>query len=534
LVVDTLKFQNGKSCCNRLPQLARRSLRLISAAAAVVFLAVVPVIAASPSSPQPVDEASAREAMQQGDWQQAATDWQQLYERGDAEAPAQLCALYFDGRLGKFDPSRVTDWCRRAAGGHDAWGLYRLGLLYLVGLGVDQNIDQSQALCAAAALHDPHVPAGFCLAAASTAKAQAAREQLQPPAATLPRQPATTGDEAGTPGQRCARAFNATPFDAGTAAKWCGNAANDDDAEAQYRVGLMNLLGVGTPRDLDIAEADCVRAGSGAKPRPATAFCLAATAKLREQNANLAIGRQAGSIDVDPTTGQALPKTGRDPFALDRVLDLPHTTPTGLSYTCRQVAQWALYEAPGLAILGPRDALFGRRIVDYRPADFASLEHLAETCAKTTATVGDDGTLQQQFATFRQSVRGIEARRSQLEQQQLANRDDAAEVAAVDRTYQASHLSMSIYSSQELACIERVKQSWQTSALSRRDRAIEIASSNRETENARFVTYGVANVVATASAQRDVLSISTYRCSFDKRNDGIADFQLSPGFGSPN
>jgi hypothetical protein len=507
----------------------RTSLAAAVIAASIVLAHATSAFAAAPDS----TEASGRQAAQQQNWSQAITDWQQLYLKGDPEASPQLCGLYFDARLGTFDPPRVTDWCRRAAGQSDAWGLYRMGLLYLVGLGVDQNIDQSQALCAAAALRDPQVPAGFCLAAARQAKERIAQDELQ--AATPPPAPAPAVDTGGggaTAGMQCDRAFNATSFDAPAAARWCGKAAGEGNAQAEYRLGLINLLGVGFPRDLDLAEADCVRARGGAAPAPASAFCIAAVAKLRERTADLAMSRQTGAIDTDPTTGQALPKTGRDPFAVDRLLDQPRKTPTGLSYNCRQVTQWALYEAPGLTILRPRDTLFGRRIVDYRPADFAALEQLADACTKAAATVDADGTLRQQFATFRQSIRGLEARQAQLHQQALTRRNEDAEIADVDRAYRTTHLTMSIYSSQELACIERVKQSWQARMRDHRDRAVEIASSNRETENGRFVAYGVANVVNTGSTQRDVLSVSTYRCSFDARNNAIADFQLSPGFGS--
>src|SRR5262249_44839920 len=98
-----------------------------------------------------------------------------------------------------------------------------------------------------------------------------------------------------------------------------------------------------------------------------------AIAHLRQVAAGVAMSRQTGAIDADPTTGRALPKTDANPFAVDQRLDLPRSTPTGLSFTCRQVIQWTQFEAPGLSILNPGDNLFGRRIVDYRPADFSAL-----------------------------------------------------------------------------------------------------------------------------------------------------------------
>ena len=521
----------GPSVCRLAAAAARVRLSIPSGRLAVAALAMSLLVAHAFAATLEADEASGRQAMQQQNWPQAIADWQQLYLKGDPAAPAQLCWLYFDARQGKFEASRVTDWCRRAAGMNDAGSLYRMGLLYLVGLGVDQNVDQAQALCTAAALRDPRVPAGFCLAAARQEKERAAQEELQLPAATRPAASAAV-NEGGSLAQICDRAFNSMPFDAGAAAKWCERASTDGDLEAQYRLGLMNLLGVGGRRDLDIAEADCVRAGTGTKPHSATAYCIAAAAKLRERTASLAISRSTSAIDADPTTGQALPKTGGNPFAVDHVLQQRRTTQTGLSFSCQQVAQWALYEAPDLAILRPSDTLFGRRIVDYGPADFAALEQLADACTRDTAALDADGSLRQQFATFRQSIRPLEARQTQLAQQLRTSRDEAAKINSVDQTYRTSHITMTIRSAQEEACISRVKQSWQASGRDDGHHAVEIGTSSRGSENDRLVAYGIANVVETDSARRAVLSISTYRCTFDQGDGNIAKFQLSPGFTS--
>ena len=485
------------------------------------------------------DTSSARQAVQQGNWPQAIADWQRLYVKGDPEAPAQLCALYFDAPQGKFEVSRVTDWCRRAAGKNDAWSLYRMGVLYLVGLGVDQDADQAQALCAAAGLREPRVPAGFCLAVASTEKEQAAQEQLRLP---RPRPPAAASavDPDATPEQNCDRAFTSTPFDAATASTWCGKAARDGDPEAQYRLGLMKLMGVGAPRDLDMAEADCVRAGASAKPHTATAFCIAAVAQLRQATASSVISRHTGAIDADPTTGRPLLKTDTNPFATDRALDAPRTTPTGLSFTCRQVIQWALFEAPGLSILKPGDTLFGRRIIEYRPIDFAALDQIAVACTKATAAVDPDGSLAKNFTTFRKSLRALEERRAGLRNEQRVSRDETAHIAQVDRVYQTAHIAppdtgtISIYSPQESACVDRVRRSWQASSQNNGHRALDISGSNRVTENGRYVAYGVANIVVTDSTQRDVSSVSMFRCTFDKGGSGLTEFQLMPGFSSAN
>jgi TPR repeat protein len=497
-----------------------------------LLLAVTLSIAPAAAAREP-DAASARQATQQGNWPQALADWHELYIKGDPDAPGQLCRLYFDGRQGEFAAARVVDWCRQAAGKGDADGLYRMGLLYLVGLGVGQDVDQAQALCAAAVQRGKPVPAGFCLAAARAEKAQAARETLQLPAAPAPA-PAMAAQPGGSPAQQCDRAFTATPFDTPAAAAACGKAAGDGDAEARYRLGLMRLLGVPGPRDLDLAEDDCRSAGEAAGAHPAAVFCLEAVAQLRQAAASLAISRHTGAIDVDPTTGGVLPKTDTSPFAVDRVLDEARQTTTGLSYTCRQVTQWALYEMPGLVILQPSDSLFGRQIIDYRPADFAALERLADECTKATAAVDADGSLRRQFATFRRSIRALETSQAELHQQRLVRRDEAAAIKSVEQAYRTSHLTMAIYSPQEQACIRRVKQSWRASGRDTGHRALEISASNRESENGRFVAYGVANVVETDSTQRGVLSISMYRCTFDKGDDSIANFQLSPDFASAN
>jgi hypothetical protein len=483
------------------------------------------------------DTSSARQAVQQGDWPQAIADWQRLYLKGDPEAPAQLCALYFDARQGKFEISRVMDWCRRAAGKNDAWSLYRMGVLYLVGLGVDQDADQAQALCAAAGLREARVPAGFCLAVASTEKEQVAQEQLRLPRAGPPAA-ATAANPDATPEQNCDRAFTATPFDAATASTWCGKAAGAGDPEAQYRLGLMKLMGVGGPRDLDMAEADCVRAGASAKPHTATGFCIAAVAQLRQATASLAFSRHTGAIDAAPTTGRALPKTHTNPFAADRELDAPRTTPTGLSFTCRQVIQWALFEAPRLSILKPRDTLFGRRIIEYRPADFAALDQIAVACTKATSAVDPDGSLAKNFTTFRKSLRALEERRAELRNEQRNSRDETAQIAEVDNIYRTAHTAppdvgtISIYSAQESACVDRVKRGWQASGQNNGHRALEINGSNRVTENGRYVAYGVVNIVVTDSTKRDVSSVSMYRCTFDKGGREIAKFELLPGFSS--
>jgi hypothetical protein len=500
-------------------------IRWWAGAAVAASLSVAPALAIAADDAA----ASARLAVQQQNWPQAITDWQQLYVKGNPEAPAQLCALYFDARQGKFDTSRATDWCRRAAADNDAWSLYRMGLMYLIGLGLDQNTDQAQAYCAAAGQRDEKVPAGFCLAVALKEKQEAAQARLQLP---QPKPPsvADTAKLDGTPERNCERAFTTNPFDAPAARTWCEAAAAAGDPEARYRLGLMALMGIDGARDLDTAETDCRRTEASAKPHTPTAFCLAAVTQLRSASASLAMSRRTNAVDVDPTTGRTLPKTTSDPFAADQLLDQPRKTSTGLDFTCRQIMQWALYEAPGLGVLTPRDSLFGRRIVDLRPADFTALDRAAVTCAEATAPVDPQGLLSENFAAFRKSLHALETRQAQLTGDERGSRADAAMIAEVDRVYRNSHISLSTYTSQESACIDRVRQSWQASRQDTGQRELQISGSNRATENGRYVAYGTANVVDTASPQRDAVLVSIYRCTFDSGSGGIAKFQLSPAF----
>ena len=504
-----------------------RWLRVSATAWPVVALAATLSIAAA-ATPEP-DETSARQAVQQGDWPRAIADWHELYIKGDPAAPGELCTLYFGARQGAFEAARVVDWCRKASGNGDAWGLYRMGLLYLAGLGVDRNVDQAQALCAAAAYRDPLVPAGFCLAAAREEKEQESREELRLPRPLTPT--ATTAIlPGGTAAQQCDRAFVTTPFDTAAAAAACGKAAGEGDRQARYRLGLIRLFGVAGPRDLDLAEADCRRAGAAAAP-PATDFCLAAAAQLRQAAASLAISRHTGAIDVDPTTGRALPKTDSSPFAADRVLDEPRRTATGLSYNCRQVTQWALFEAPDLSILTPRDTLFGRRVTDLAPGDFAAMDQAAAGCAAATAALDPDGSLAEEFATFRRSLGALKTRQAELRAAQSRGHADAALAAQVDQSNRSSRLtSPASVTPQESACIERVRQAWRASGQSN-GRSLEIRDTRMAAESGRLVAYGTANIVNAETVQHDVIAASMFSCTFDHgTGDRVANLRLQPGF----
>ena len=504
-----------------LGSLAKRRARGVALCAAVVagFLACMQGKVAAAET----DASAARDAMWQGDWPKAITAWEKLYVNGDREAPAQLCGLYFDARQGKFDPVRITDWCRRAAAGNDAWSLYRMGLLYLVGVGVTRNTDQAQALCAAAAPRDPAVPAGFCLAAAYREKERATQETLPPPAAAPSRPMAKLGTN-------CDEVFAAGVFDPAAAMLTCGKAAAAGDGDALHRLGLIRLMGLGGPRDLDAAEADCKRAGATGKPPPATSFCSAAVAQLRQSIADLAMSRHVRSIDADPTIGRVLPKTAPDSFAADRVLDEPRKTPTGLTFTCRRMSDWALYEAPGLGILRPRDLLFGRQILAFQAADFTALEQAAATCTQLTAEVDPNGSLGQNFATFRQSMGKLRTRQAELKAELQRERDEQSRISQVNQDYRGGTLAS--YSAQETACIDRVKRAWQASAGRTAGRRLEIRDSRRIVENGGYSAQGSANVIEGDTAHRSVVASSVFACTFDRTGSQVATFELVPGFAS--
>ena len=478
-----------------------------------------------------VEAADARKAVQEGDWPRAIADWHELYVKGDREAAAQLCGLYFDARQGEFDAARVVDWCRRAAANGDAWARVRMGLLYLAGTGVDRDASQAQVLCAAAASPGkPDVPAGFCLAAVAIENQRAAQAALQPP------QPQTgaaaTPDPAATPSEACRQLFAGAILDTAATAEACKKAAASGDAEALHRIGLMELVGLAGQRDLDAAARDCGRAQANSEGRVSAAFCTVAAADLRRAAAGLALSRYTGAIDVHPATGLALPRTETDPYAADRLLDAAHATPTGLAYTCRQISLWAVYEARGFTVLKPSDTLFGRPIVAYRPPDFAALDSAAAACAKAIAAVDPRGSMAPTFTAFRHSLEALKTRQAALVREQQQNRQDADLIAQVDRTARSgSFIASSNVSAQEGACLERVKQAWRASGQERRRRSLEVRDTRLVSEGGRFVAYGRADILDLDTTQRGVIAASTFSCTFDQNSASrIAAFDLRPAF----
>lgn len=468
---------------------------------------------------------SARRAVAREDWQAALREWQALYVAGNAEAAGQLCRLYFDARQGNFDVKLTTLRCRDGAGTGDAGALYRLALLYLAGVGVDWNIDQARALCVGAqnAGNDPDIAPGFCLAFVTQEEKKASHAALRampsPPSAAIP----ATLAALSLP-QQCETLFagRTVPFDPAETIRACTAAANAGDYHALYRLGLINLLGVGVPRDLARAQTDCAKAEAQSAGHLSAAFCLAAVDRLRRDAQTLAAGQASGNIDTNPVTGLPLPKTEVDPYLADRLLDQKRRTNTGLEYTCRQLREWAEFEAPGLIILTPRDKLFGRKIVDYRPADFAALREAAAGCIKIVADVDLDGSVRQDLVTFRNSLGALETRRVALRASSAAHAELAS--PAIDAAALRVEVVApgSVVTPQENACFDDLKRTWAARNPSGKTHtALEIAQSKLAIENGSYVVRGLVSVVEDR-AGRQVRQRNAFTCSFTGDTDQLA------------
>lgn len=379
---------------------------------------------------------SAEQAVTREEWAAALLAWQALAKRGADSAPVQLCRLYFDARQGSFEETKATDWCRRAGGAGDADGLYRMGMLYLFGLGVPKNIEQAQAFCAAALDRDARVPAKFCLAVIAQERAHAAKSTLADVRNRRPGSP-PANNMAATPGasprDMCDSAFAAIgdTFNAIAVTKWCGDAAQGGDPSALHRMGLMRLAGLGGAKDLDSAERDCASANERGQGHLSAAFCLAAVAKERR---SMDTAAQVGDLAGNLSTNRPLPTTLPDPFATDQILDKRHRTITGLDYTCRKLADWARFEAPGLVILKPADKLVGKAILDYRRQDFDELDRAARDCADAVAASGSDEGLRLDFDNFRASLTALKTRQASLQGERQQARAEADKLAREEQT----------------------------------------------------------------------------------------------------
>lgn len=495
--------------------------------------------------------AAAELAVKQQDWAAALLAWQGLARSGVDTAPAQLCRLYFDARQGSFEGATVTDWCRRAASVGDAGGLYRMGLLYLTGLGVPPNIDQAYAFCAAAQVKagpanegpakegpanggqtgDGQVAAKYCLAAIAATKARDASATLADlrtsrTGAVGSNPGISTGTDTGAKAgvsapDMCERAFIAAggPFDPAAVVLWCGQAASAGDAEALRRMGLMHLAGLGGPQDLDAAARDCAGANERGQGHVSAAFCLAAVAAERDL---LSLASQGVGPALDQVTGRPLPATVPDPFAADRVLDQPHRTAGGLDYTCRKLADWARFEAPGLTILEPRDKAFGKPILAYGGRDFDDLDRAAAACASAISAIAGNDRLRRNLDDFRTSMADLRTRQASLQGEHRQSSAEAAQIAhdqqlfAREQRAQMSevHVVASLATPQEQTCVEEIRRGVAGSLLGEQT-TVEIRNSRRSGDNGNYVVRGEARVMETTGGTwQELQGFSPYTCSF--------------------
>jgi TPR repeat protein len=482
---------------------------------------------------------SAEQAVKKEDWATALPAWQKLARSGADAAPAQLCRLYFDARQEKFDAAIVTDWCRQAAGVGDADGLYRLGLLYLVGLGVPKNIDQAEGFCAAAQDRDAKVPAKFCLAAIAAEQVRAARTTLANigDRSTSPAS-STAASADGSPRDMCERAFVAigTTFDVTAVMNWCGEAARGDDPGALERTGLMHLAGLGGSRDLDLAQRDCANAKAQSQGHLSAAFCLAAVAEERRAlNAAAQGGGLAGrDLASDQATGRPIPATLPDPFAADRALDEPRRTAAGLDYTCRKMAEWARFEAPGLVILAPRDKLFGKAILAYGRQDFDELDSAARACADAIGRVGGDR-LRHDLDQFRVALTDLRTRQTGLQGERQQARAEAAQLAG-DRQFFTREqktlkgdiaVNASLATPQDQACVEHIIRGM-IGSLQGEDATLDVRNTSRTDANGSYVVHGEARITQKAGDWQQAHDFGLFTCNFIGHTEKVTTSVLAP------
>jgi TPR repeat protein len=468
---------------------------------------------------------SALEDVARGDWPRALSAWTELALNGNREAPGQLCTLYFDARQGSFDVPETLSWCRKASATGDVRAIYRMGLFYFFGLGVPRNLEQAETLCTAAAAHDADVPAQFCLAAIAAENARTAERALRPSAPRPLASRATPPSGSGGAAERCASLFNqgAGPFDAAAVMRSCNEAAQGGDIGAPHILALVNLAGLGGPRDLDASERGCRISEERSAGRLSAGFCFAAIDELR-----------TGSAAANLSEASPRATTEADPYQKDRILGAAHRTATGLTYSCREIIDWTRFEAPGLSVVRPNDRLFGKVITEYTAADFAELDRAAVTCATAVASTDGDGSLRRQFAAFRNAWNQLRAGQAGL----LAERDRVNEESRQRLEQNAPRTNVIVTSTgetqQEKACFSAVQRVW----LARGDAtpngvALEIQDSALSEERGNYVVRGQARVVDISAESRETRSASRFSCSFVGRTALIASSVLTPLIDSP-
>jgi TPR repeat protein len=69
--------------------------------------------------------------------------YQELAEKGDVEAQAELGLIYLEGRGVSQNYEEALKWFRKAANHGHAGAQFRLGIMYAKGLGTSKNYDQA-------------------------------------------------------------------------------------------------------------------------------------------------------------------------------------------------------------------------------------------------------------------------------------------------------------------------------------------------------------------------------------------------------
>jgi TPR repeat protein len=433
-------------------------------------------------------------------------------DAGDKAAAAQLCTRYFDGRGGSFDAADAASWCRQSATQNNAAAMHDLGMLTLAGVGMPKNIDQAGALCAQAQARDITVSAGFCLAAIAAERrrmdlpvqrpdaARAAADAVPDPAAeaAIPhwRSLADNGDHA-APAQLCAIYFNARDgvFDAARAASWCRRAASYGDARSLLRLGMMRLWGVGMEKSAADAEAMQVLASATAAP---SAFAYPQPWS--------AATNYSGALDsLEP----------------DRVMESVHTTPTGLTYNCRELNKYARYGVP------PGATAFGRKLADFRAEDYAALNNAAEACATAIAPYDQNGGERAVFAAFQKVIPELQAQ----QHAQAAQAHSEQVVSSRQNGYDASQgrafsVIVAFMSDVQSRCVDAVRGNWMARRFNPGANAMEIRSTGSSDADGTTTVSGEGRIVNDEFDEN--AKPVTYTCTFDDATHTLTGTSVTP------
>jgi TPR repeat protein len=464
-------------------------------------------------------------------------EWTARAQRGDHDAAAHLCQLYFDDRSGTLDPDKTVTWCRKATAAGDADAMRQMGLLTLAGIGVSKDLDAATTLCTAAHARNHGISAAFCLAAvtAERQRAEAADGPLVlPPAARVPTDPelgaeiahwttlSNHGDHV-APARMCDIYFDAREgvFDAVKTADWCRRAAEFGDARATRRLGLIHLWGVGLEKSSPEAEALCIEAQKR-DPTVSAAFCVAAVTEERARTAEDATLSHFAYPQPWPAASDSAQFT--DALGPDRVIESVHTTPTGLRYTCRELSRWARY---GLPVGG---VMFGRSVSEYTTADYSALDKAATECANAIAPYDEDGSERQQLAEFRKRLPLLEQRKRDLLQAAAEQRAENARQATENHDLLKQHMVMvAALSPAEERCTNAIYLVWVARDPIHWADTLEITSVETTEEHGNTVVRGAARIVD--QPPHTGISDNVYSCTFEGHSQTITARALAPATG---